>query len=165
KRCEVEISIRALFERPRRREFAAAVDAARASGAGARHPPESTAEEGTRAEEPATLAPGAHPLSYPQRQLLFFDQLTPGSVTYNTARATRVVGPLNVSALHGALTEMFRRQEALRTVLVWSAQATPSQVVLDEWDVELPVIDLSELAGEEQEGELARLLTEPARRP
>jgi amino acid adenylation domain-containing protein len=164
-RCGVEVSVRALFERPRLREFAAAVDAARASGAGARHPPESTAEEGARAEEPATRAPDAHPLSYPQRQLLFFDQLTPGSVTYNTARATRVVGPLNVSALHGALTEMFRRQEALRTVLVWSAQATPSQVVLDEWNVELPVIDLSELAGEEQEGELARQLTEHARRP
>jgi amino acid adenylation domain-containing protein len=164
-RCEVEISVRALFERPQLREFAAGVDAARASGAGTRHPPESTAEEGTRAEEPATLAPGAHPLSYPQRQLLFLDQLTPGSVTYNTARATRVVGPLSASALHGALTEMFRRQEALRTVLVWSAQATPSQVVLDEWNVELPVIDLSELAGEKQEDELARLLTEHARRP
>jgi amino acid adenylation domain-containing protein len=164
-RCGAEISVRALFQRPRLREFAAAVDAARATDAAPHSPPDSTGLDSTHALEPARRAPGAHPLSYQQEQLLYSDQLTPGSVTYNGALATRVDGPLDVSALYGALSEVFRRQEALRTVLVWSAQATPRQVVLDEWKVDLPVIDLSELAGGEQEGELARLLTEHARRP
>jgi hypothetical protein len=86
-------------------------------------------------------------------------------VTYNAALAWRVVGPLDVQALHGALTEVFRRQQALRTVFVWGAQATPSQVVIDEWSVELPVVDLSKLSGEERARELARLLTEHARTP
>jgi hypothetical protein len=117
------------------------------------------------AGQTAARATDVHALSFPQQQLLFFDQLTPGSITYNAALAWRVVGPLEVNALRGALDEVFRRQEALRTVLVWSAQATPSQVVLDEWSVELPLIDISKLTGKEQEVELARMLTERARRP
>jgi amino acid adenylation domain-containing protein len=158
-RCEVEISVRALFERPTLREFASTVDAARAAD-----PQSQPGSAELDAAEP-TRPQGAHPLSFPQQQLLFFDQLTPGSVTYNAALAFRVVGPLDVSALHGALTEVFRRQEALRTVLVWGAQATPSQVVLDGWDVELPVIDISKLTRKERDVELASLLAEHSRMP
>ncbi len=86
-------------------------------------------------------------------------------MTYNAALAWRVTGPLDVDALHGALRTVFERHEALRTVLVWGEQATPSQVVLDEWDVELPVVDLSERSGEEREAELARLMRERALTP
>ncbi|HWJ49519.1 MAG TPA: condensation domain-containing protein [Solirubrobacteraceae bacterium] len=97
--------------------------------------------------------------------MLFFDQLTPGSVTYNAALAWRVEGPLDLGALRDALTEVFRRQEALRTVLVWGEQATPSQVVLDEWSVELPVVDLSTVPEADSDGELARQLADHALRP
>lgn len=173
KRCEVDISVRALFEHPTLREFAAAVDAARGTGAAAQCPPDSASQslpgsadlDGTRVEQTHARTPEVHPLSFPQQQLLFFDHLTPGSVTYNAALAWRVTGRLEVSALHSALQEVFRRQEALRTVLVWGEQATPSQVVLEQWNVELPVVDLSGLAGEERETELARQLVEHARRP
>jgi hypothetical protein len=173
KRCEVDISVRALFEQPTLREFAAAVDAARGTGVAAQFPPDTASQpppgsaglDGARAEQTHARTPEAHPLSFPQQQLLFFDHLTPGSVTYNAALAWRVTGPLKVSALHSALQEVFRRQEALRTVLVWGEQATPSQVVLEQWNVELPVVDLSGLAGEERETELARQLVEHARRP
>ena len=165
KRCEAEISVRALFEQPTLREFAAIVDAGRQTGGVAHDPLESAALNSADAKQAEWQTPVTHPLSFPQQQLLFFDQLTPGSVTYNAALAWRVAGPLDVDALHTALIEVFRRQEALRTVLVWGDQATPSQVPLDEWSVELPVIDVSGLTGEEQEAELTRLLTEHARRP
>jgi amino acid adenylation domain-containing protein len=167
KRCEVDISVRALFEHPTLREFAATVDAARGAGA-MKDAPQDTAPsaQNVAGAEPTPTAPsGGHPLSFPQQQLLFFDQLTPGSVTYNAALAWRVQGPLDLGALRDALTEVFRRQEALRTVLVWGEQATPSQVVLEEWSVELPVVDLSTVADGERDGELARQLTEYALRP
>jgi amino acid adenylation domain-containing protein len=169
KRCEVDISVRALFEQPTLREFAAVVDAARGEGAAANGSLASAdlngASDAATAERTATPASGGHPLSFPQQQLLFFDQLTPGSVTYNAALAWRVTGPLDLPALHDALRTVFERQEALRTVLVWGEQATPSQVVLQEWDVELPLVDLSGRSDEEQEAELERLLRERALTP
>jgi amino acid adenylation domain-containing protein len=173
KRCAVEISVRALFDQPTLRRFAAAVDSAERTDAepqpapdpASRYLPDTAGPHSEGATRPALRARDTYPLSFPQQQLLFFDELAPGSVTYNAALAWRVIGPLEMSALESALGELFRRQEALRTVLVWGANATPSQVVLDEWEVELPVIDLSELTGEERDVELARLLTEHARRP
>jgi amino acid adenylation domain-containing protein len=165
-RCEVEISVRALFEHPTLRELSAAVDAAVGAGLVTPAPPGSVS-----AIRPVSASPDgeavrpATPASFPQQQLLFFDQLAPGSVTYNAALAWRAVGPLDVNALRDALNEVLRRQEALRTVLVWSASSTPSQVVLEEWSFELPIVDISHLTGEEREAELARLLSENARRP
>jgi amino acid adenylation domain-containing protein len=170
KRLEVEISVRTLFERPVLRDFATALDAARALGVAGRGgkvlspptPPEpSRGDRTTAAGTAATL----HPLSFPQQQLLFFDQLAPGSVIYNAALAWRLVGPLDAEALADALAEVFRRHEALRTVFVWGERATPSQVVPDRWNVPLAHFDLSEQTGSLQEERLARLLVEQAREP
>ena len=103
KRCEVEISVRALFEQPTLREFAAALDEARSTAsptpdAGPQQP--SMASNGSVGPHPPQPQ-GSYPLSFPQQQLLFFDELTPGSVTYNAALASRVLGPLDVDALRG----------------------------------------------------------------
>jgi amino acid adenylation domain-containing protein len=158
RRCEVEISVRALFEHPTLCEFAAAVDEARLDGA----PAEAT--EQTPVVTPAADPSGA-PLSFPQQQLLFFDQLTPGSVLYNAALAWRVTGQLDVQALKEALGEVFNRQRALRTVFVWGEQETPSQVTLEGWDPELELVDLSGVPSERRHAELERRLLEHARRP
>jgi hypothetical protein len=175
RRCEAEISVRALFEHPTLREFARALDEARLKGGrAAAHetggPGEAATSTSTVADAtdvPATAAAGASqmPLSFPQQQLLFFDQLTPGSVLYNAALAWRVSGPLDVGALTDALAEVFRRQRALRTVFVWGEQETPSQAVLESWDAEPGLVDLSEMPEERRETELGRLLAEHARRP
>lgn len=167
KRCDVEISVRALFEKPTLGEFAAAVDAARAKAVQASVDAEPSAAPDSREPDGAdTKRPGeAHPLSFPQQQLLFFDQLAPGNVTYNAALAWGVEGPLDIDALHGALTRLFERQETLRTVFAWGEQATPGQVVLEQCAVELPRVDLSGLDSEQRDAELARLLGERALRP
>src|SRR5207237_609835 len=102
----VSLSVRTLFEEPTLAAFAASVDAAARGPAG----------------RPPILAPAVagstHPLSFTQQQLLFFDQLTPGSVTYNAALAIRVRGELDHGLLSSALGSVFERHEALRTVLV-----------------------------------------------
>jgi amino acid adenylation domain-containing protein len=53
---------------------------------------------------------------FSQEQLWFFERLHPGTATYNVPDFWRVRGPLDVGALARALTELTRRQEALRTV-------------------------------------------------
>ena len=164
KRMEIAISVRALFEQPTLREFAGALDEAQPKDSA---PPTTAIEQADAPPAARDAAPpaGAHPLSFPQQQLLFFDHLTPGSVTYNAALASRVLGVLDVDALEGALEQVFARQEALRTVLVWGEQSTPGQIVLEQWSVELALVDLTHLSGEEQEKELARLLRERALTP
>jgi amino acid adenylation domain-containing protein len=190
RRCQVEISVRALFEHPTLREFASAVDAGRAAGEAAHADGDAgvTGDAGvvgdagvagdmgvagdeagaTGAQAPASPSAGTVeelPLSFPQQQLLFFDQLTPGSVTYNAALAWRVNGPLDMDALQGVMAEVFGRQQALRTVFTWDEREVPRQALLEQWDAELPLVDLSGLAAERREAELARLLTEHALRP
>ncbi len=187
KALQVELSVRALFEHPTLSDFAAMVDAARpAAGAsvspaaGASVSPPADALAGASVPPPAgapvlvpptpaarlATAPGqtGYPLSFPQQQLLFFDALEPGSVTYNAALAIRVEGELDVPRLRSALERVFERHEALRTVLIWD-DATPRQVVLETWDVDLSVVDLSHLVAAERDTELARLLPEHSRRP
>jgi amino acid adenylation domain-containing protein len=164
KRMEIAISVRALFEQPTLREFARTIEEAQEAESAPSEPAIESAEDSSAAGHQAPDA-GAHPLSFPQQQLLFFDHLTPGSVTYNAALASRVHGPLDVGALEGALEEVFARQEALRTVLVWGEHSTPGQIVLEQWSVELPLVDLSHLSGEEQERELDLLLRERALTP
>jgi amino acid adenylation domain-containing protein len=154
----VEISVRSLFEQPTLREFASAVEAAGATGA----VPASSPAGGASA---ATPAEGPRPLSFPQQQLLFFDQLTPGAITYNAALAWRVQGPLDLGALRQALGELFDRQQALRTVLRWAEQDTPGQVVLEDVEPELELVDLTDMPEHDREAELERRLVELAGRP
>ena len=163
-RCEMDLSVRALFEHPTLSGFAEHVDSLR---------PGAPEPEIAVAPDPAALpqAAGAGakgeeacPLSFQQQQLLFFDALEPGSVTYNAALAIRVAGGLDVAVLREALEGVFERHEALRTVLVWD-DGSARQVVLRDWSVELAVLDISGLATAERDPELARLLREHGRRP
>ncbi|MFF9868857.1 amino acid adenylation domain-containing protein [Streptomyces sp. NPDC013953] len=94
--------------------------------------------------EPAPRDPAAAPvLSFAQRRLWFIDQLQPGSPAYNVPVATRIRGPLDVAALHGALQDVVDRHEVLRTVyrdVPGAAEAVPR--VIDGYRLPLPVTDL-----------------------
>jgi amino acid adenylation domain-containing protein/FkbM family methyltransferase len=150
----VDLSVRALFEHPTLGAFAENVAAARAE----------TGEARAEQEAGETARQRAYPLSFPQQQLLFLDELTPGAATYNAALAARVVGALDHDALESAVAGVIERHEALRTVLVWGAEE-PEQVVLDRWSFELPAVDLTFLPTEAREAELGRRLRDEARRP
>ncbi|GGL43095.1 condensation domain-containing protein [Planomonospora parontospora] len=58
---------------------------------------------------------GPAPLSHAQRRIWLMDRLGQGGHLYNVPFATRVRGPLDLDALSGALTELVRRHEVLRT--------------------------------------------------
>ena len=154
-RFSITLSVRALFDEPTLAGFSAIVSEAAAPAGDAATPPQASA-----GAAPAST----HPLAFAQQQLIFFDEMTPGSALYNAALATRVVGPLDEGLLLEALAALFQRHEALRTGLVWG-EATPTQVVREQWNVELPLIDLSGLGTAEREERLERLLREDALRP
>jgi len=103
------------------------------------------------------------PLSFAQERLWFLDQLEPDAAAYNIPTATLIEGQLNVEAMEKALNEVGKRHEALRTAFAVT-KGEPTQVILPELSLKLPVVDLSDLSDTESEAEARRLITEHAKR-
>ena len=117
---------------------------------------------GLSREKRALLAQ-RNPLSFSQQRLWFLDQLEPGNHFYNIPVAVRLEGPLSVAALAGALTEIVRRHQVLRSAFP-AVEGQPLQVVLPAGPVPLPVVDLRGLPPEERSAAGARLAQMEARR-
>jgi amino acid adenylation domain-containing protein len=62
-----------------------------------------------------------------------------------------VVGQINLPAFEAAFKELIRRHEPLRTSFMTDAEGVPHQVVHADWQMELPVTDISELHASQQE--------------
>jgi len=122
----------------------------------------------TPAEKPLERVPrdGPLPLSHAQERLWLMAQLDPASPAYNIPAALRLTGDLAVGALAGALADLVRRHEALRTRFVQVA-GRPAQEIADPPGAgpALPVVDLSALPDVAGQPELSRLMDEEARRP
>ena len=104
---DVEVPLKALFERPTVAGLAEAVERERGAG--------------RRAEAPPIVAVSRDrqlPLSFAQQRLWFIHQLDPDSAAYNIPRAVRLVGELDVSAIRSSLRQIVARHEVLRTRFV-----------------------------------------------
>jgi amino acid adenylation domain-containing protein len=126
-----------------------------------------TPEEGAlppipRAARP-TDEPG-FPLSFAQQRIWFLDQWEPGNPVYNIPAGVRLRGPLDVSAFAGALGEIVRRHEALRTTFP-EMEGTPVQVINPEAAFSVPLVDLRALPPEAREAEVRHLALGEARWP
>ncbi|HEX5758672.1 MAG TPA: condensation domain-containing protein, partial [Thermoanaerobaculia bacterium] len=82
------------------------------------------------------------PASFAQRRLWFLERLEPGSPLYNIPVALHLAGELAVGALAGALAEIVRRHEPLRSGLEADGDE-PVQVVAPHRERPLPLVDLS----------------------
>ncbi|HEY0783532.1 MAG TPA: amino acid adenylation domain-containing protein, partial [Thermoanaerobaculia bacterium] len=100
---------------------------------------------------------GPLPLSFAQRRLWFLAQLEPESAAYHVAGALRLRGALDGAALHGALAEIVRRHEALRTVFQPGAGEPEQRVVAPPAVWPLPVVDLAVLPESARADEAERL--------
>jgi len=116
----------------------------------------------------APIAPasreGGLPLSFAQERMWFFDQLKPGSSTYNMRLTLRLTGDINMGSLEQSLSEILRRHEVLRTTFV-TQNDQPVQVVASPGAFPLPCIDLSTLPEEQREAKARELASEEASRP
>lgn len=82
------------------------------------------------------------PLAVLQRGTWFLEQLRPRNPGYIVPGAVRVEGPLDTGLLRGAVAEIVRRHEALRTTFR-SRDGAPVQVVHHHLATDVPETDLS----------------------
>src|SRR5271165_131568 len=106
----------------------------------------------------------AFPTSFGQRRLWFLDQVTPGTPAYNLARAFRLTGSLDQTALAEALQLVASRHESLRTIFA-PADDDVIQVVLSEPNFDLPVLDFTGLPAAQREQAALRIAGEEASKP
>jgi amino acid adenylation domain-containing protein len=105
------------------------------------------------------------PLSFAQQRLWFLSQLEAESSAYNERSALRLDGHLDVAALRGALNAIVERHEVLRTTYGITDDGEPVQRIGAAGDIELPVIDISEVAENRRDDEVQRIAAELRGRP
>ncbi|SOD55271.1 amino acid adenylation domain-containing protein [Pseudoxanthomonas wuyuanensis] len=136
KELEVPVPLRLLFDAPSPAKLAAALR-------------DSVARPDMQAAA-ARIIPhrrdqSSAPMTLMQQRLWVFEQMDPGTVTYNTPSAHRLHGPMDLQAFERAFQEMLRRQASLRTIVVPEGDSAV-QKVLDTLDFSLlPLTDLSAL--------------------
>ncbi len=103
-------------------------------------------------------------LSFGQELMWVLDQLTPGSNAYNAPGVRHAKGNLDLSAFRRALHAIVERHEILRTRYV-QENGIPVQEIGDEWNIEVPVVDLRGIPEPQRSQEAHRLIIEEAQRP
>ncbi len=153
----VELPVRSVFENPTVAELAAEVDSRRQTAPpGGSLPAPRVAAERCVTEE--------LPLSFAQQRLWFLQELTPESSVYNLPGARHLLGRLDPAALGGALGEIVRRHEILRTRLQ-TTDGRPRQEIAAAGRWALPLVDLTALPPASRPGEARRRLAAEGRRP
>ncbi|HEY9650394.1 MAG TPA: condensation domain-containing protein, partial [Coleofasciculaceae cyanobacterium] len=104
------------------------------------------------------------PLSFNQERLWFLEQLQPDTSVHNLLHCLRLKGVLDVAALEQSLNEIASRHEILRTTFS-IIDGLPVQVISPKIELNLPVVDLSELAPEQQEQQAQKMAIEDAEQP
>nr|UNF16781.1 DsaG [Streptomyces scopuliridis] len=139
----IELSARALFDRPTIAEFAERVTEGRAAGHTAR------------------IAPAGRdrdlPLSFAQQRLWFLDEFESGNPAYNAGGVLRLTGPLDISALSAALSALVVRHESLRTTFD-AVDGRAVQLIGDPYEVPVPVAEPTATDPGERERELQATL-------
>jgi amino acid adenylation domain-containing protein len=146
-----ELAPELLFEKPTVAELAALLTSEQAKGKSAQHI-EPRKQEG----------PG--PLSFAQQPLWFIYQFNPDSPVYNILDVVRFGGACDVAALRGALQELVRRHEMLRTYFSECGDQ-PVQAVLPAMEMGLAETDLSSLPDAKRERAWRSIVWEEGRKP
>ncbi|WP_460203568.1 amino acid adenylation domain-containing protein [Scytonema sp. NUACC21] len=149
----VELPLRVLFEAPTVAGLAEHIDTARRASGGLHTPPLVPIKRDTHL-----------PLSFAQARLWFLDQLEPGSAVYNIPAAVRLSGSLDVAALQQSFNEIVRRHETLHTTFM-RVDGEPIVALAPVSSFKLTMVDLRELAPDEQSTEVSRLIALEAQRP
>jgi amino acid adenylation domain-containing protein len=101
------------------------------------------------------------PLSFSQQRFWFLDQLSPDNSFNNIPVALRIRGVLDLAAFHRALKEIVRRHEILRARFVVDLDH-PAQVIDPQYELPLPVEDLTNVSGAVQEEHMSLWMSKEA---
>ncbi|MEK7866017.1 MAG: amino acid adenylation domain-containing protein [Planctomycetota bacterium] len=130
-RWPVDVLLYELFEEPTVAHAARLIDAA------------TKTSDAARSSVPRTPPGVPQPLSFSQEMLWLLEQFEPRTA-FNILVGARLTGPLDRVALERALTEVVRRHEVLRSVLV-VREGRPTQVARPLGDLPLDFHDLGDL--------------------
>ena len=111
---------------------------------------------GTRAVLRRQVRPALVPLSYPQQRLWLTAQLRTGDSAYHIPVVQYLTGPLDVSALREAITDLIRRHEPLRTVFPL-LDGAPRQRIVSMTEIG-PVLVAERVARDELDDAVARIV-------
>src|ERR1700752_1774999 len=112
---------------------------------------------------PRVRNPNTATLSFSQQRLWLFLQLDPHNISYNVPEALLLEGQLNVPALAQAFGEIVRRHEILRTVFQ-VVSGGPMQVISEPRQIDLEVVDLTQLSRTERKQTGQQLINKEAMR-
>ncbi len=102
-----------------------------------------------RADAAAADVSYVETMSFGQQRLWVLDKLLPDRSVYNSPRAQRIVGPLDVPALEKSIDEIVRRHDALRTRFA-VIDGEPRQLVAPPSPFRLQIEDVSALPADER---------------
>ncbi|MGB3534212.1 MAG: amino acid adenylation domain-containing protein [Microcoleaceae cyanobacterium] len=105
------------------------------------------------------------PLSYAQQRLWFIHQLEPDTSAYNIPIAWHLNGNLNIDFLIKSFTEIISRHESLRTNFKSLDNIKPQAVIFNNYNLNIPLIDLRLLSKSDREFEAERLARQEAKKP
>jgi amino acid adenylation domain-containing protein len=105
------------------------------------------------------------PLSYAQEASWNVKQLFPGTTIQMMHAAFKLTGVVDMQALQGAIHQIVRRHETLRSTFHADADGIPWQRISTDLPIDLPVEDLSHLPGSEAEQQARRLSQQQAQQP
>jgi amino acid adenylation domain-containing protein len=103
----------------------------------------------------ATAGVDVFPTSFAQQRLWLLDRMAADRSVYNASKRLRMIGVLNVAALHHALNGVVARHEVLRTH-IGVEQGVPVQVIAPELHLDLEICDLRPLPAAERVTEAER---------
>jgi hypothetical protein len=128
--CQIELSMKSLFEAPTIADLALLIARARRDQQNTQL---DAIEAGPREDD--------LPLSFSQERVWFLQQLNPTTAAYHFQATLSITGPLDVMALERSLGEIVRRHEIFRTTFPASG-GQPIQLVHAAQPIHLPVLDL-----------------------
>lgn len=131
KKCNVEIRLKTIFEKPTIRELALEID--------------NTKEESQYVQIQSYSRRRKIPLSFAQERMWFLDQYQQNDSSYNVASVYKLKGNINVKVLEDAFNEIILRHEVLRTNFK-TVNDVPQQKIKDSSDWKLQSSDYSHLA-------------------
>src|SRR5688572_18477899 len=113
---------------------------------------------------PKKLAMSFPPLSFAQNRFWFLDQFESNRAIYNSCKAERLRGHLDVTSLERSLQVIVQRHEILRTTYP-AVDGCPFQQVAPRAAIPLVLVDLHSRESGERHSEFLRLAIQEAQRP
>ncbi|PMB52382.1 non-ribosomal peptide synthetase [Fischerella thermalis CCMEE 5201] len=149
---QIELPLRRIFEKPTIAGLAKDIEKATKANLGVK----------TKSIEPIARSQQL-PISFAQQRLWFLAQLEPDSPFYNMPAAVQLQGKLNVKALEQSFNEIISRHEVLRTNFQ-TREGQAVAIVSIEKPLTLSIIDISELASNQQQTEVRQQSLQEAQR-